>query len=163
MLDHARRNVGVDRETPSIEREQHDEVGSHRRAAARSIEMNRIRSGIGESDELAESAGRRRKRGLALPGEAYVHGVNIVIQRLEIDPMPFERPWPIDHIGQDGDAHAGRHHAANGFNRQRTEDDVGDMRRTLPVAHGRAFGLIDGEHQKRFTNKIGELNTCLVQ
>src|SRR6266581_9336415 len=86
----------------SIEREQHDEIGSRRRAAARSIEMNRIGSGIGESDELAESAGRRRKRGLALPGEAYVHGVYIVIQRLEIYPMSFERPRPIDHVGQDG-------------------------------------------------------------
>jgi hypothetical protein len=50
-----------------------------------SIEMNRIRSGISERDELAEGAGRRRQPGLALPGKAHVHSVNIVIQCFEID------------------------------------------------------------------------------
>jgi hypothetical protein len=47
-----------------------------------SIEMNRLRSGISERDELAERAGRGRKPGVVLPGKADVHGVNFVIQRL---------------------------------------------------------------------------------
>ena len=83
-----------------------------------SIELNRIRSGIGEDDELAESAGRREKPGLALSSKAHVHGLNIVIERFEIDAMSFERPWLIHHVGQNGDAHAGCHHAANGFHVQ---------------------------------------------
>ena len=128
-----------------------------------SIELNRIRSGIGEGDELAESAGRRGKPGLALSSKAHVHGVNIVIERFEIDAMSFERPWPIHHVGQNGDAHAGCHHAANGFHGQCTEDNVGDVRRALPVSHGRAFGLVNGQHQKRLTGKIGQPNTVLVQ
>ena len=54
--------------------------------------MNRIGPGISEGDELAKSAGRRGKPGFALPSKAHVLGVSIVIQRLEIDAMSFERP-----------------------------------------------------------------------
>ena len=57
-----------------------------------SIEMNRIRSGISEGDKFAESAGHQGKPGFALPSKAHVLGVSIVIQRLEIDAMSFERP-----------------------------------------------------------------------
>ena len=44
-----------------------------------------------------------------------------------------------------------------------TEDDVGDVRRTLPIAHGRAFGLVNGERQKWLSGKIGQPNAVLVQ
>lgn len=66
--------------------------------------MNRIGPGISESDELAESAGRGGKPGFALPSKADVHGMDIVVQRLEINAVSFERPRPIDHVGQNGDA-----------------------------------------------------------
>ena len=132
-------------------------------AAGRSIELDRIRPGISEGDELAERARRGRQPSLALPGKADVHGVNIVVQGLEIDAMSFERPRPIDHIGENGDAHPGCHHAADSFHRQRAEDDVGDVRRLLPVAHRRTFGLDDRQHQKRLADQIGQPNAVLVQ
>jgi hypothetical protein len=44
--------------------------------------MNRIGPGISESDELAESGGRRGKPGFALPSKADIHGVDIVVQLL---------------------------------------------------------------------------------
>src|SRR5258708_31976757 len=100
-----------------------------------SIEMNRIRSGISKRNELAESAGRGGQPGFALPGKPHVQGMNIVIHRLEIDAMSFERPRPRDDVGQYRDAHAARPHAATGSNGQGTEDDVGDVPRTLQVAH----------------------------
>ena len=53
------------------------------------------------SDELAERASRRRKLRLVLPGEPDIHGVNVVIKRLEIDAMSLERPGPVDHVGKD--------------------------------------------------------------
>ena len=68
---------------------------------ARLIELDRLGSGIGMSDELAERASRRRKLRLVLPGEPDIHGVNVVIKRLEIDAMSLERPGPVDHVGKD--------------------------------------------------------------
>jgi len=51
-------------------------------------------------------------------------------ERFDIDAMAVERPWAIDHVGEKGDAHAGRHHAANGFDGQRTESDIGQESRS---------------------------------
>src|SRR5690349_21292447 len=128
-----------------------------------SIELNRSRSGISQRDEFAKSAGGRGKPGVALPGKAHIHGVNFVIERLEIDAVSFERPGTIDHVRQNGDAHAGRYHAANSLHGQGAEDDVGDMWCLLPVTHGGAFGLIDGEHQKWLASEIGQTDAVLVQ
>src|SRR5260370_16919965 len=93
-----------------------------------SIEMNRIRSGISKRNELAESAGRGGQPGFALPRKANVHGMNIVIHRLEIDAMSFERPRPIDHVGKYSDAHAVPHHPATAFPGHGTSDDVRAVR-----------------------------------
>ncbi len=72
-----------------------------------SIEMNRIRSGLSEGDELAESAGRSGKPGSALPGQAHIHGVYIIIQRFEIDAMSFERPRPVAGVARMSEAISG--------------------------------------------------------
>jgi len=84
--------------------------------------------------------------------------VNFVTQRFEIDAVSFERPRPI---GQNSNPYAGRHRAANGFNRQCTEDDVGYVRRTLPISYGRAFRLINGQHRKWLTG-IGQPDAGLT-
>ena len=70
-------------------------------------------------------------------------------RRPRLDAVAFERPRPVDEVGQDGDAGAGRDQAADRLDRAGAEGDSGAARgraRSL----GRFLDLVDGEHDLAF-------------
>jgi hypothetical protein len=47
-----------------------------------------------------------------------VHAGDVGSHRSQLNALAVERPWPVDHVGEDRDAHSGGDHAAHGFDRR---------------------------------------------
>jgi hypothetical protein len=64
-----------------------------------------------------------------VPRQAHIHGRDIGNHIPQLDALALQRPWPVDHVGEDGDAHPVGHQLRTAS----TEDVLNTMLGRRPV------------------------------
>ena len=101
-----------------------------------------------------EGARRRALAARVVPGQPDIHGGDVCHHVAEFDALAFERPWTVDHVREDGDAHAIRHHGAYRLDGGGGEDGVRPQPGRIPVASGGLIRLVHGEHDVGFGRHV---------
>ncbi len=113
--------------------------------------------------EIVERPRRRAEIGVPPPGQAHVHGRDGVLHDARLDALALQRPGPVDHVGQERDAHAGGDHAAHRLDRGGAEDHLRPATGMGPVAAGGLGRLVDGQHDVGVAGDVGEADALLAQ
>src|SRR3981189_2694557 len=84
-------------------------------------------------EEIVEELGCRGKRPVDRPGETHVHSRDIGGDVARIDPLPFERPWSVHHVGQPPRPLAGPPHAPPPLDRGGGKKGLGPKAARPPI------------------------------
>src|SRR3984893_4951168 len=109
-----------------------------------------------EAEKFTKQFGGGRNLPFRVPGETDVHAWDVGSHGSQLNALAVERPWPVDHVGEDRDAHSGGDHAAYGFDRGSADNGSRAKTGRLPIARRGFARFIDGEHDIRLLRDVFE-------